>query len=679
MAQPAPHSPDTPSHGALRGSSHRFPYVAWLMTLLWIAIVAGLVYADLRPARGLPRWAAWAALGVFALPGVFFLWYSVAASLRHARYRALRLELSPLPALTGRLIAGALDVPVPYDPLHRYAVRIESVEFRRDILRPRNTLVHVLHHEELEARASPGTLGTRLRFALRIPAQAEPSTHAGGATRWIPAARGRVWRTWTLVISAAVPGVDLQETFEIPVARATSAQATPDLEAHSAALSPALSAERAMPPTLSCVTTQENGNWVIRQPAWQKPGTPLSHAFVLMAYFSVVALVGTVITWAGVWLIGGVFILAGLVYGVGVFVAVASELRAEIGRDRIRIRRSLLGLRLKEVQLDRARIAAVEVVTQSVPGGGAPSRSVEVREPGGVRHCVVEFIQSAREADALRDQVIARLGFKPGPASEATAQADDPMAARRSKRRSILLRAGVVGLMILQGVTMQHPEWFSFFATAPEQPAPAIPAPAPASPHERAMSQAGRLESRGDLKGAIAQLDAATRAAHETYGEDHPLEAWTLYRRAQTQRRARDIPAAKQSLDEALRIMARHTPAAARTLLGNRAGEFDIERLARYGGEFLWDERRYAEAHDYYIKARQAGLEVEVDDAERNYRRAASSAGVMATACMLGRWELADEAMAELKQRHARADPSARKGLQYWIDTGEPRLKARKC
>ena len=384
MPQPAENPDPASMHRALRGSSHRFPYVAWLMALLWIAIVAGLVYADLRPVRDLPRWAAWAALGVFALPGVFFLWYSVAASLRHARYRALRLELSPLPALTGRLIAGALDVPVPYDPAHRYAVRIESVEFRRDILRPRNTLVHVLHHEELVARASPGTLGTRLRFALRIPAQAQPSTDDGAVTHWTPRARGQLWRTWTLGISADVPGVDLQETFEIPVSLPTDTQAAPEPEAPSAALSRALSAERAMPPTVSCITTQENGNWVIRQPAWQKPGTPLSHVFVLIAYFSVFSCVGAALTWlGGAWLVGGVFILVGLGYGAGVFVAAASELRAEIGRGRIAIRRSLLGLRLKEVQLDRARIAAVEVVTESVPGGGAPSRSVEVREPGG--------------------------------------------------------------------------------------------------------------------------------------------------------------------------------------------------------------------------------------------------------------------------------------------------------
>jgi hypothetical protein len=139
------------------------------------------------------------------------------------------------------------------------------------------------------------------------------------------------------------------------------------------------------------------------------------------------------------------------------------------------------------------------------------------------------------------------------------------------------------------------------------------------------------------------------------------------------------VAGAKESLDDAVRIMERHRPADARRLLGTRAGEFDIERLTSYGGEMLWNERRYADAHAYYMKAWDAGLEVEVDDAERNLRRATSSAGVMVTACMLGNWDLADKAMVELKERYTRVTPSARKGLKYWIDTGEPRLKARNC
>jgi hypothetical protein len=35
--------------------------------------------------------------------------------------------------------------------------------------------------------------------------------------------------------------------------------------------------------------------------------------------------------------------------------------------------------------------------------------------------------------------------------------------------------------------------------------------------------------------------------------------------------------------------------------------------------------------------------------------------------------------MAELKERIGKVEPAEQKRLEYWIRTGEPRLKARKC
>ena len=61
------------------------------------------------------------------------------------------------------------------------------------------------------------------------------------------------------------------------------------------------------------------------------------------------------------------------------------------------------------------------------------------------------------------------------------------------------------------------------------------------------------------------------------------------------------------------------------------------------------------------------------------FAMALSSAGVMKTACTQRQWDLADRAMAELKERYPSVDPETQKFLDYWIRTGEPRLKKRKC
>lgn len=125
--------------------------------------------------------------------------------------------------------------------------------------------------------------------------------------------------------------------------------------------------------------------------------------------------------------------------------------------------------------------------------------------------------------------------------------------------------------------------------------------------------------------------------------------------------------------------MESHSPAEAARLLGPKHSRFDKEMLARYIGDVIWDFRRYADSHIYYMKAWEAALELDIEEGDRNLRRARASAGVMASACTMRNWALADQAMAELKERYKKVAPSEQGGLKYWIDTGEPRLKSRKC
>ena len=102
-----------------------------------------------------------------------------------------------------------------------------------------------------------------------------------------------------------------------------------------------------------------------------------------------------------------------------------------------------------------------------------------------------------------------------------------------------------------------------------------------------------------------------------------------------------------------------------------------MEKLRQ--GDVLWDERRYADAYEQYEKAYQEALAMDYWDESRNRKLAFSSSGMMATACMLGNWAVADKAMAELKERYQTLKPENQKKMDYWIRTGEPRLKNRQC
>jgi hypothetical protein len=96
-------------------------------------------------------------------------------------------------------------------------------------------------------------------------------------------------------------------------------------------------------------------------------------------------------------------------------------------------------------------------------------------------------------------------------------------------------------------------------------------------------------------------------------------------------------------------------------------------------GDGFWDQRRYADAYQAYSEAYEAALALDYWDESRNRKLAFSSSGRMATACTLGKWEEADQAMAELKERYRELKPENQKKMDYWIKTGEPRLQKRQC
>lgn len=96
-------------------------------------------------------------------------------------------------------------------------------------------------------------------------------------------------------------------------------------------------------------------------------------------------------------------------------------------------------------------------------------------------------------------------------------------------------------------------------------------------------------------------------------------------------------------------------------------------------GDYYWDKYKYNESYLSYKQAYKEASALDDSDATRNRKLAFSSSGIMATACVLHRWEEADAAMAELKQRYENLSPEDKKKMDYWIRTGDPRLKDRKC
>lgn len=168
-------------------------------------------------------------------------------------------------------------------------------------------------------------------------------------------------------------------------------------------------------------------------------------------------------------------------------------------------------------------------------------------------------------------------------------------------------------------------------------------------------------------------------AVERDHGATSPLAALVHHRMSAMYLRQQRHVEQEQALLRALAILEQYSPAEVKSVPGMKDYPLDIEMIAADLGYAYWEQRRYDQAFVWYQRAYDAAHALEESEYSRNRRLAVSSAGLMASACTQKKWDIADRAMAELKERMVNVDPELRKWLDYWVRTGEPRLAARKC
>jgi len=174
-------------------------------------------------------------------------------------------------------------------------------------------------------------------------------------------------------------------------------------------------------------------------------------------------------------------------------------------------------------------------------------------------------------------------------------------------------------------------------------------------------------------------LREALAFATKTQGRDHPAQARVHYQWNVLYERQSDGVRQEQALLSALAILEKYPDSEVQRAIGTKGGALDKEIVARRLGDLYWSQQRYDRGYEFYNRAYRCAHQIQVTEADRNQRLARSSAGRMATACSLEKWDIADRAMKELKERIKHVDERTRKHLEYWIRTGDPRLAARKC
>ncbi len=274
--------PDSPwlwradwASGRILDSNRATMFTAWVFAALWNLISFPSAFLGVRAAMQEGKPAALLAL-LFPLVGIGLIAWAVRCTVRYRKYGVSRLELSTIPGVIGRTLAGTVRAPARLQAEGGFQITLSCV--RRVTTRGgkrSSTSETILWQEERsvagESSRTAGGMETHIPVAFRLPADVEACDDSNPNNRV----------QWRLQISASVPGVDYESRFEVPVFRTSlSDQALSVEEERLAGVSPAIEYQQAADSRI-VVTSNRRGTQILF-PAARNPGIATSLTVVLL-------------------------------------------------------------------------------------------------------------------------------------------------------------------------------------------------------------------------------------------------------------------------------------------------------------------------------------------------------------------------------------------------------------
>jgi hypothetical protein len=269
--------------GRVLDSSRALMFTAWIVAGFWSLIAVPAGFLGLRAAIQDGKSGALLAL-LFPFFGIGLIGWAVRQTLRHWKYRVSRLELSTVPGVIGRSLAGMVRAPARLHSKEGFQVKLICVRKVRT-RRGRNTArVESILWEEAQtvqgvlSRGS-AAMETHIPVAFRLPAEVEPYDVTDSTNQIV----------WRLQATASVPGVDYESQFEVPVFR------TPESDRPLSAEEKRLTQELAesdyrQPADSRIVVTSSRRGTEVFLPAARNPGAAASLTIVLLLWLGAIVL-----------------------------------------------------------------------------------------------------------------------------------------------------------------------------------------------------------------------------------------------------------------------------------------------------------------------------------------------------------------------------------------------------
>lgn len=191
-----------------------------VFALFWNVIsfaVAGAVTLDLPKAFAQGKYGA-LAVYLFPLVGVLLIGWVVKAWLHDRRFGKTALLMDPYPGAIGGQVGGAIVIPVamPSDAVYRICIQCLQSRETRDSKGRRSVSTSLEWQDEMSGRVEPGSGDVRVRFCFDIPSDLPE-----------PTPKAKQWYHWKLSVSADVPGVDLDASYELPMEKSNKSCSAP--------------------------------------------------------------------------------------------------------------------------------------------------------------------------------------------------------------------------------------------------------------------------------------------------------------------------------------------------------------------------------------------------------------------------------------------------------------------
>lgn len=182
-------------------------YVGWGFAIFWNAISSYIPFVAYEEVQK-GNYVVLIAL-LFPLVGIGLIIWAIRNTLQWKKFGQSYLQLDPFPGSINGQVGGTIELHYPYDPAHTYVITLSSIySYMSGSGKSRRRSERLNWQDTVVAHTEMGLYGTRIVFRFDVPPDLPPSDVNKP---------GDSYEMWKVNVSAALPGVDLDQDYEVPV------------------------------------------------------------------------------------------------------------------------------------------------------------------------------------------------------------------------------------------------------------------------------------------------------------------------------------------------------------------------------------------------------------------------------------------------------------------------------